>query len=113
MGTKAGLALGIAILTEPDLLILDEPQNGLDPQGIVELRHLLRDYAAAGRTVLVSSHQLGEITQLADDISALADARRRYQGTLAYFAPARPLEQAFLALTLPDAARSDAACYDR
>jgi len=109
MGMKARLALGIAILTEPDLLILDEPQNGLDPQGIVELRHLLRDYAAAGRTVLVSSHQLGEITQLADDISVLADGRCRYQGTLEDFAPAGQLEQAFLDLTLPDAARSEAA----
>ncbi|AOS62213.1 ATP-binding cassette domain-containing protein [Actinoalloteichus hymeniacidonis] len=109
MGMKARLALGTAILTEPELLILDEPQNGLDPQGIVELRHLLRDYAAAGRTVLVSSHQLGEIVQLADDISVLVDGRCRYQGTLTDFAPAGQLEQMFLDLTLPDAARPGAA----
>lgn len=109
MGMKARLALGIAILTEPDLLILDEPQNGLDPQGIVELRSLLRDYAAAGRTVLVSSHQLGEIVQLADDISVLADGVCRYEGTLEDFAPAGQLEQAFLDLTMHSTSPSGAA----
>ncbi len=103
-GMKARLALGIAILTEPQVLILDEPQNGLDPQGIVELRELLRSCAAAGRTVLVSSHQLGEITHLADDISVLADGQCRYSGRLHDFAPAGRLEQAFLDLTMPTAA---------
>lgn len=110
MGMKARLALGIAILTEPDLLILDEPQNGLDPQGIVELRQLLRDYAAAGRTVLVSSHQLGEVRHLADDISVLADGVCRYQGPLSDFAPSDELEQAFLDLTLPAASRTQRPC---
>lgn len=100
-GMRARLALGIAILTEPDLLILDEPQNGLDPQGIVELRTLLRSYAASGRTVLVSSHQLGEIVQLADDISVLADGRCHYRGPLQEFAAPGELEQTFLDLTMP------------
>jgi ABC-2 type transport system ATP-binding protein len=99
MGMKARLALGIAILTEPDVLILDEPQNGLDPQGIVELRQLLRDYAAVGRTILVSSHQLGEIVQLTDDISVLADGVCRYEGPLADFAAPGRLEEEFLRLT--------------
>ena len=102
-GMKARLALGIAILTEPQILILDEPQNGLDPQGIVELRELLRSFAAAGGTVLVSSHQLGEITHLADDISVLAGGQCHYSGRLADFAPAGQLEQAFLDLTMPAA----------
>ncbi|MCT2036764.1 AAA family ATPase, partial [Helcobacillus massiliensis] len=109
MGMKARLALGIAILTEPDVLILDEPQNGLDPQGIVELRQLLRDYAAAGRTVLVSSHQLGEIVQLADDISVLADGICRYEGPLADFAAPGRLEEEFLKLTMLGATRQEAA----
>lgn len=109
MGMKARLALGIAILTEPDVLILDEPQNGLDPQGIVELRQLLRDYAAAGRTVLVSSHQLGEIVQLADDISVLADGVCRYEGPLADFAAPGRLEEEFLKLTMLSATRQEAA----
>lgn len=100
-GMKARLALGTAVLTDPELLILDEPQNGLDPQGIVELRTLLRSYACAGRTVLVSSHQLGEVVQLADDISVLAEGRCRYQGPLEDFAPPGRLEQAFLDLTMP------------
>lgn len=108
-GMKARLALGIAVLTEPELLILDEPQNGLDPQGIAELRQLLRSYAASGRTVLVSSHQLGEVVQLADDISVLADGRCRYQGPLESFAPPGQLEQAFLDLTMPTAMSPEAA----
>ncbi|MCT1658296.1 ATP-binding cassette domain-containing protein [Brevibacterium luteolum] len=103
-GMKARLALGIAILTEPELLILDEPQNGLDPQGIVELRSLLRSYAASGRTVLVSSHQLGEVVQLADDISVLADGKCRYEGPLEQFAKPGQLEQRFLELTMPSPA---------
>lgn len=102
-GMRARLALGIAVLTEPELLILDEPQNGLDPQGIVELRSLLRSYASSGRTVLVSSHQLGEVVHLADDISVLADGRCRYQGPLAQFAEPGRLEEEFLALTMPPA----------
>ncbi|MFD1718543.1 ABC transporter ATP-binding protein [Georgenia deserti] len=109
MGMKARLALGIAILTEPDVLILDEPQNGLDPQGIAELRQLLRAYAAAGRTVLVSSHQLGEIVQLADDISVLADGICRYEGPLADFAAPGQLEETFLKLTMLNASRQEPA----
>lgn len=108
MGMKARLALGIAILTEPDLLILDEPQNGLDPQGIVELRSLLREYAKSGRTVLVSSHQLGEMVHLADDISILADGICRYEGALIDFAAPGQLEQAFLDLTMHGSARTEA-----
>jgi ABC-type multidrug transport system ATPase subunit len=108
-GMKARLALGIAILTEPDVFILDEPQNGLDPQGIVELRQLLRAHAAAGRTVLVSSHQLGEIVQLADDISVLANGICRYEGPLADFAAPGQLEETFLKLTMPSASRQESA----
>lgn len=110
-GMKMRLALGIALLGEPELLILDEPQNGLDPEGIVELRRLLRDRAASGGTVLVSSHQLGEVARLADDITVLAAGRAQYSGTLSDFAPPSELEDTFLRLTLPrtDAATSNAA----
>ncbi|MEU3020869.1 ATP-binding cassette domain-containing protein [Nocardiopsis sp. NPDC007018] len=104
-GMRGRLALGVAILTRPELLVLDEPQNGLDPQGIVELRTLLRAYAAEGRTVLVSSHQLGEVVRLADDISVLGGGRCLYRGPLARFAPPERLEQAFLDLTLPTGTR--------
>lgn len=84
-GMKARLALAIALLTDPPILMLDEPQNGLDPEGIIELRQLLRDLAGQGRTVLISSHQLGEVTQLADDIGILSAGRMVYEGPLEEF----------------------------
>ncbi|MGJ3507453.1 ATP-binding cassette domain-containing protein [Enemella sp. A6] len=97
-GMKARLALAIALLTDPEVLVLDEPQNGLDPEGIIELRSLIRSLAAAGRTVLISSHQLGEVVRLADDIGVLASGRLVYEGPLADFAH-DDLEGAYLAAT--------------
>lgn len=100
-GMKARLALAIALLTDPEVLILDEPQNGLDPEGIIELRILIRELAARGRTVLISSHQLGEVVRLADDIGVLAGGRLVYEGPLADFADGAQgdLEAAYLAAT--------------
>lgn len=98
---KARLALAQAILGDPDILILDEPQNGLDPQGIRDLRALLRAWAASGKTVLVSSHQLGEVTQLADTVTILAEGTIRYSGPLDQLAPQGQLEQEFFRLTQP------------
>jgi len=63
MGMKQRLGLGIALLNNPELLILDEPANGLDPAGIVEMRDLLRNLAAEGKTVFISSHVLSEVQQ--------------------------------------------------
>lgn len=104
-GMKSRLALAIALLTRPELLILDEPQNGLDPEGIRELRTLLRDYAKAGRTVLVSSHLLGEVTQLADEVGVIAHGQLRYQGPISSLAPTgTELETAYLELTRKAAA---------
>lgn len=98
-GMKARLALAQAILGDPDILILDEPQNGLDPQGILELRLLLKDWAARGGTVLVSSHQLGEVAHLADDVTVLAGGCIRYSGPLSDLAPDGDLEAEFFRLT--------------
>ncbi|NYI70535.1 ABC-2 type transport system ATP-binding protein [Naumannella cuiyingiana] len=95
-GMKARLALAIALLADPPVLMLDEPQNGLDPEGIIELRELIRRLAAGGRTVLISSHQLGEIAQLTDDIGVLVGGRLAYQGTLRDFAPGGDVEAAYL-----------------
>ena len=81
-GMKVRLALAMALLTDPEVLILDEPQNGLDPQGIIELRDLLRWLADAGRTVVVSSHQLGEMARMADDVGVLVAGRLAYEGPL-------------------------------
>ena len=99
-GMKVRLSLAMALLTDPEVLILDEPQNGLDPQGIIELRDLVRNLADEGRTVVVSSHQLGEIARMSDDIGVLAAGRLVYEGPLADFADAddeRAMEAAFLA----------------
>ncbi len=98
-GMKARLALAQAILGDPEILILDEPQNGLDPQGISELRDLLRDWARRGGTVLVSSHQLGEVIHLADDVTVLAGGGITYSGPLRGLAPNGDLEAEFLRLT--------------
>lgn len=98
-GMKARLALAQALLGDPEILLLDEPQNGLDPQGIVELRTLLRDLAAAGHTVVVSSHQLGEVLHLADDITILSQGTIRYSGSLQELAPSGQLESEFFRLT--------------
>jgi ABC-2 type transport system ATP-binding protein len=68
LGMRQRLDLAAALLGEPELLILDEPANGLDPAGIRWLRGFLRDFAAPGGTVFVSSHQLSEISLLADDV---------------------------------------------
>ena len=98
-GMKARLALAQAILGDPEILILDEPQNGLDPQGISELRGLLKDWARRGGTVLVSSHQLGEVIHLADDVTVLAGGGIKYSGPLRGLAPSGDLESEFFRLT--------------
>lgn len=98
-GMRGRLALAVAMLGDPELLVLDEPQNGLDPEGVVALRELIRGFAARGRTVVVSSHLLHEVVQLADDVGVLAAGRLRYQGELASLAPDGNLERAYFALT--------------
>jgi ABC-2 type transport system ATP-binding protein len=75
LGMKQRLGLAAALLKDPELLILDEPANGLDPAGIVEVRELLRRLGAEGRTVFVSSHILTEVQQTADRVAILARGR--------------------------------------
>jgi ABC-2 type transport system ATP-binding protein len=82
LGMKQRLALAGALLGDPRVLVLDEPANGLDPQGIRWLRDLLRRLAAEGRTVLVSSHVLAEVAQVADDVVIIARGRSVAQGTV-------------------------------
>jgi ABC-2 type transport system ATP-binding protein len=71
MGMKQRLGLGVALLNNPDLLILDEPANGLDPAGIVEMRDLLRSLAAEGKTVFISSHVLSEVQQICTRVAII------------------------------------------
>jgi ABC-2 type transport system ATP-binding protein len=82
MGMRQRLAIAAALLGDPQVLILDEPTNGLDPPGISWLRELLRQQASQGRAVLVSSHLLAEVAQSVDDVVVIADGELRAQGTL-------------------------------
>jgi ABC-2 type transport system ATP-binding protein len=75
LGMKQRLGIAAALLKDPSLLVLDEPANGLDPAGIVEVRGLLRSLGAEGRTVFVSSHILSEVQQIADRVAILARGR--------------------------------------
>ena len=71
LGMKQRLGLGIALLNDPDLLILDEPANGLDPAGVVEMRDLLRTLAGQGKTVFISSHVLSEVQQICGRVAII------------------------------------------
>jgi len=82
LGMRQRLDLGAALLGEPAALILDEPANGLDPAGIRWLRSFLKSYAVAGGTVFVSSHQLGEMSLLADDVVVINRGRLVTQTTV-------------------------------
>jgi len=75
LGMKQRLGIAAALLKDPELLILDEPANGLDPAGIVEVRELMRRLGSEGRTVFVSSHILSEVQQTADRVAILANGR--------------------------------------
>ncbi|WP_092537742.1 ABC transporter ATP-binding protein [Actinomyces ruminicola] len=83
MGMKQRLGIAMALAREPELLILDEPTNGLDPAGIEEIRNLLMSLAGEGVTVLVSSHLLDEIDRMAGVLGILSAGRLVFQGTRA------------------------------
>jgi ABC-2 type transport system ATP-binding protein len=83
LGMKQRLGIAAALLSDPELLVLDEPTNGLDPQGIVEMRELIRSIADDGPTVLVSSHLLAELQQICDWLLMIEAGRQVYQGRTA------------------------------
>jgi ABC-2 type transport system ATP-binding protein len=82
MGMRQRLAIAAALLGDPEVLILDEPTNGLDPPGIAWMRGMVREQAARGRAVLISSHMLAEVAQSVDDVIVIARGEMRAQGTL-------------------------------
>ena len=82
-GMKQRLGLATALLHDPELLILDEPTNGLDPAGMREFRDLIRELARAGKTVFVSSHLLGEVELMCDDVGIVKEGRLLTQGPVA------------------------------
>jgi ABC-2 type transport system ATP-binding protein len=98
MGRRLGLAA--ALLGDPEVLVLDEPVNGLDPAGIRWMREFLRAQAGLGRTVLVSSHLMGELAETVDDVVVIDRGRIVRHGTLAEVTVGHAsLEDAFFALT--------------
>lgn len=99
LGMKQRLGLAGAILGNPDLLILDEPANGLDPAGIAWLRKFLKARAAEGKTILVSSHQLAEMQNTVDDVIVINRGSLIATGTMSEVIGNGTLEEAFLRLT--------------
>jgi ABC-2 type transport system ATP-binding protein len=83
LGMRQRLGIAAALLQPRDLLILDEPTNGLDPQGTREVRHLVAELAAEGTTIFVSSHLLSEVEQLCDHVGVMREGRLVAQGPLA------------------------------
>ncbi|HEY0000424.1 MAG TPA: ATP-binding cassette domain-containing protein [Actinoplanes sp.] len=99
LGMRQRLGLAAALLGDPQVLMLDEPGNGLDPAGMAWLRGLLRDLAAHGRTVVVSSHVLAEVAQTADRIVIVHQGTVRFAGAIDALAGPAALEAEFLRLT--------------
>jgi ABC-2 type transport system ATP-binding protein len=100
LGMRQRLGIAAALLGDPQVLLLDEPSNGLDPAGIAWLRGLLRDLAREGRTIVVASHLLGEIAKIASQVVIVSSGRLRFAGPLAEIGPTNAaLESAFLELT--------------
>ena len=82
LGMRQRLGIAVALLRPRELMVLDEPTNGLDPQGTREVRHLVRDLAADGTTVLVSSHLLSEVEQMCSHVGVMSVGRLVAQGSL-------------------------------
>jgi ABC-2 type transport system ATP-binding protein len=100
LGMRQRLALATALLGDPGTLILDEPANGLDPDGVRWLRSLIRGLGAQGRTVLISSHVLAELAQAVDDVMVIEKGRLVAHGSMAGLTTGgETLEDAFLRLT--------------
>lgn len=85
MGMKQRLAIAAAMLGDPEVLIFDEPTNGLDPQGIAEIRMLVRNIAAKGKTILMASHLLDEVQKLCTHVTMLQHGRCLYSGPMSQF----------------------------
>jgi ABC-type multidrug transport system ATPase subunit len=101
LGMKQRLGVAAALLGDPDLLVLDEPTNGLDPAGMADMRKLLVDVAAGGQTVVLSSHLLAEVQEVCDRVGVIAGGRLLAEGTVAELRGAtavqlraRPLDRA-------------------
>ncbi len=99
LGMRQRLGLATALLADPDVLILDEPANGLDPEGVRWLRDLIRGLAAEGAAVLVSSHLLAEVAQTVDEVIIINSGRLVAQAPIVELTADAALEDVFLGLT--------------
>jgi ABC-2 type transport system ATP-binding protein len=99
LGMRQRLGLASALIGDPEVLLLDEPANGLDPAGIAWLRDLLRRLASEGRTVVISSHVLSEVAQIVSDVVIINGGTLAYSGSLEDLGPQTTLEDAFLRFT--------------
>jgi ABC-2 type transport system ATP-binding protein len=86
LGMKQRLAIGATLLHDPELLMLDEPTNGLDPAGMLEVRHLIQRLAANGKTIFLSSHLLSEVEQVCNRVAILSKGEIMAEGTIAELA---------------------------
>ena len=93
LGMKQRLGIAMALLGKPELLILDEPTNGLDPIGIEELREMIRSFPKQGITVILSSHILSEVQMIADHVGIFSNGILGYEGALV---PGQDLEELFM-----------------
>ncbi len=82
LGMKQRLAIASALVADPEVLILDEPTNGLDPQGIVEIRNLIRYIASTGKTIILASHLLDEVQKVCTHFCVLRKGEKLYQGSV-------------------------------
>jgi len=105
-GMKQRLGVAAALLKDPELLILDEPTNGLDPQGMAEMRRLIKEVGQGDRTVLLSSHLLGEVEQICDRVGVISNGRLVKQSSVqellgeeGVLVRAQPIDQAEAVLT--------------
>jgi len=94
LGMKQRLAIAIALLHDPELLILDEPTNGLDPNGIIDVRNLIKKLNSEGRTIIVSSHLLSEVEKVATHVGIIHNGKIVFEGT-----PQTNLENLFIQIT--------------
>lgn len=83
LGMKQRLAIASALLSDPELLILDEPTNGLDPQGIAEIRELILEIAKTGKTIILASHLLDEVQKVCTEFAVLKSGNKIFQGSVA------------------------------
>ena len=104
LGMKQRLGIAMALINNPELLILDEPTNGLDPLGIQELRELIKEFSKKGITVIISSHILSEIKQIADKIGVINNGHLIYE---ANNSDEMDLEKLFLEVIKKDVKNND------